>query len=226
MTKNGAKQARNVANALEPAAHRFRDRVKELRRVRASELRANPRNWRRHPAPQAAALRGVLTEIGFADAVIARETPDGLELIDGHLRQEVMGDQEIPVLVVDVTEEEADKMLLTLDPLAAMAGRDNDALAELLAGLNLQEQAVLDMLSDLGMTPPVNPEDEWEGMPEFQQDGQESWKRLIVHFANREDMDACAALLGQKITEQTQSVWYPPAAIATYADKRYVSHES
>ncbi|KKK79102.1 hypothetical protein LCGC14_2836880, partial [marine sediment metagenome] len=64
----------------------FRDRVRELRRVPASELLANPRNWRRHPGAQVAALRGVLAEIGFADAMIARETPEGLELIDGHLR--------------------------------------------------------------------------------------------------------------------------------------------
>ena len=96
----------------------MKDRVKELRRVPASELRANPKNWRRHPPSQEAALRGVLEDIGFADAVIARETADGLELIDGHLRQEVMGDQSIPVLIVDVTEEEADKILLTHDPLA------------------------------------------------------------------------------------------------------------
>ena len=61
----------------------MRDRVKELRRVPASELRANPKNWRRHPPAQEAALRGVLEDIGFADAMIARETEDGLELIDG-----------------------------------------------------------------------------------------------------------------------------------------------
>ena len=41
-------------------------------------------------------------------SVTAREIPDGLQLIDGHLRQELMGDAEVPVLVVDVTEEEAD----------------------------------------------------------------------------------------------------------------------
>ena len=34
-------------------------------------------------------MRGVLADIGWADAVLARETPDGLMLIDGHLRAEV-----------------------------------------------------------------------------------------------------------------------------------------
>ena len=124
----------------------MKDRVKELRRVPASELRANPKNWRRHPPSQEAALRGVLEDIGFADAVIARETPDGLELIDGHLRQEVMGDQVIPVLIVDVTEEEADKMLLTYDPLAMMAHADQDQLLHLLRDTQFESKAVNDML--------------------------------------------------------------------------------
>jgi len=30
----------------------------------------------------------MLAKVGYADAVIARETPDGLMLIDGHLRAE------------------------------------------------------------------------------------------------------------------------------------------
>ena len=127
----------------------IRDRVKELRRVPASELRANPKNWRRHPATQEAALRGVLGDIGFADAVIAREAEGGLELIDGHLRQEIMGDQLVPVLIVDVTEEEADKMLLTIDPLAAMAHADQDSLLSLLHSTQFADQAVNDMLEAL-----------------------------------------------------------------------------
>jgi hypothetical protein len=34
----------------------IRDRIKELRRVKASELRPNPRNWRTHPTALAAAV--------------------------------------------------------------------------------------------------------------------------------------------------------------------------
>jgi len=46
----------------------IRDRVRELRRVKASELVPNPKNWRRHPKEQAAALKGLLAEVGYADA--------------------------------------------------------------------------------------------------------------------------------------------------------------
>ena len=73
---------------MEVSSKTFRDRIVELRRVPARELIANPRAWRRHRARQAAALRGLLQEVGYADAPLARETAGGLVLIDGHLRAE------------------------------------------------------------------------------------------------------------------------------------------
>ena len=38
----------------------MRDRIVELIRVKAGELEEHPSNWRRHPAQQRAALRGLL----------------------------------------------------------------------------------------------------------------------------------------------------------------------
>lgn len=115
-------------------ANGIRDRIVELVRVPAGELRPNPRNWRRHPDAQRAALRAAFRDIGYADALIARRARNGsLVLIDGHLRQEETDPSTpVPVLVLDVTEREADRLLLTLDPLAGMAEPDEEALAALL----------------------------------------------------------------------------------------------
>jgi hypothetical protein len=141
----------------------IRNRVKSLRMVPAGELRPNPKNWRTHPQAQRDALRGALAEVGLADACLARELPDGsLMLIDGHLRAETLGDGIVPVLVLDVTEAEADKLLLLLDPLAGMAGTNADALSELLRGVATGEQALAemfeDMASDAGIIPPEKAE--------------------------------------------------------------------
>ena len=127
----------------------IRDRIVRLDRVVGSDLIPNPRNWRTHPAGQRQALRGVLDEIGIANAVVARETDAGLELIDGHLRIDELQDQLVPVLVLDVTEEEADKILLTLDPLSAMATRDNEALYQLLDETRFEDERVNNMLEAL-----------------------------------------------------------------------------
>lgn len=116
------------------------DRILELRRVPARELRSNPKNWRRHSDPQRRALRAMLDDVGFAGAALARQTSDGLELIDGHLRAHLAADGMIPVLVLDVDEAEADRILATLDPLSAMAEADSDALARLLAGMTIPSQ--------------------------------------------------------------------------------------
>lgn len=128
----------------------IRDRVKELRRVRASELIPNSKNWRTHPKNQKDALKGLLTEIGFAGAVLARELEDGtLQLVDGHLRAETTPDMEIPVLVLDVTEAEADLLLATYDPLSAMATADEDAFRQLASALQPGSDAVKSMLASM-----------------------------------------------------------------------------
>jgi hypothetical protein len=122
---------------------KIKDRIRELRRVKASDLVPNPRNWRVHPKEQTAALKGLLQEIGYAGALLARELPDGkLMLIDGHLRRDTTPTSIVPVLVLDVTEAEADKILLTFDPLSAMAQADKTIIDELLKTVRTESEAV------------------------------------------------------------------------------------
>jgi hypothetical protein len=128
----------------------IRDRIKELRRVRATDLRPNPRNWRIHPPAQQDALRGLLAEVGYADALLARELDDGtLMLIDGHLRAETTPDAVVPVLILDVDETEADKILLTHDPLAAMATVSTEHLDELLASITTNSTSIQHLLNTI-----------------------------------------------------------------------------
>lgn len=127
----------------------IRDRIVELRRVRAGDLLADPRNWRKHPKAQRDALADVLGEKGYAGALLVRETPDGLRLIDGHLRAELDPNQVVPVLVLDLDEAEAGKLLATLDPLGAMATVNHDALQALLKDVSFDNKAINEMLAAL-----------------------------------------------------------------------------
>jgi hypothetical protein len=138
----------------------IRDRIVELRRVRASDLIPNHENWRTHPKAQKDALQGILDEIGYADALLAREVDGKLILIDGHLRRETTPDSMVPVLVLDVSESEAQKMLMTLDPLAAMAGTDKDQLKVLFENVETESQAVADMLTNMAIDAGIIPRDE------------------------------------------------------------------
>jgi len=137
----------------------LRDRVVAFERVKAKDLQVHPHNWRMHPPAQSAALKGVLAEVGIAGALLAyrREGDAKLTLIDGHLRADSTPDQEWPVVIVDVTDAEADYLLATHDPLSAMARPDQDKLLDLLASVEPESQSVKDMLEALanGETQPL-----------------------------------------------------------------------
>src|SRR5215475_14235789 len=100
----------------------IRNRIKAHRRVRAGDLVPHEWNFRLHPELQKAALQALYREIGFARSLLAYELPDGrLKLIDGHLRRDLDPDLEVDVEVLDVNDDEARALLLSIDPLAALA---------------------------------------------------------------------------------------------------------
>ncbi|HMF20029.1 MAG TPA: hypothetical protein VKE98_22675 [Gemmataceae bacterium] len=102
--------------------HHIRNRIKGHRRVRAGDLVPHEWNFRYHLPVQRAALDAIYRDVGFARSLLAFELPDGrLKLIDGHLRRDLDPDMPVDVEILDVTEEEARKLLLTIDPLAALA---------------------------------------------------------------------------------------------------------
>ena len=109
----------------------------------AKELQANPKNWRKHPPAQVKAMQDVLSEVGWAGALLYNERTG--HLIDGHLRQKI-SEGRVPVLVGDWSEEDERKILLTLDPLAYMAEHDQDVLLGLLQSTEFKSDAINAML--------------------------------------------------------------------------------
>lgn len=180
-----------------------RDRVTELRRVPAGSLAPHPLNWRTHPQGQRAAMQAALRELGYADALVARELPDGsLQLIDGHLRAEVTPDARVPVLVVDLDDREAETLLATHDSIAALAGVDRESLDELLGRVDTESpglQAVFERLAEqanpTGVDVPVNLPD-LDIPPTFQVvvDCRDEADQFEVYQAMREEGRPCRVL--------------------------------
>jgi DNA modification methylase len=128
----------------------FRDRIREYRRIRSADLVANPLNWRQHPENQQNAMRGILEEVGIVDALLVRDRSDGTyDIIDGHLRASLMPEDEVPCLVLDVDEDEARKILLTFDPLGAMAEANAANLNELLRDAEFGAEALQELVAGL-----------------------------------------------------------------------------
>jgi DNA modification methylase len=148
MSKEEKRKAPSTQRQLERGSGLIRNRIKELRFVKASELIPHPKNWRRHSDFQQNVLRGLLKEIGYADVLLAHELPDRrLQLIDGHLRAATTPDQKVPVVILDVTDEEAEKIMLTLDPLAGLAQADLDKVKELLASVTTTDRDILELFA-------------------------------------------------------------------------------
>jgi DNA modification methylase len=127
-----------------------RNRVVELIRVPAAVLVPHPLNYRVHGKAQTAALKGILAEVGIADALLVRRLDDGrFQIIDGHLRSDVLKDAEVPCLLLDLNDLEAKKLLTVLDPIGAMAGADADNLDALLKEVSFSDETLNKLIGGL-----------------------------------------------------------------------------
>jgi hypothetical protein len=152
-----------------------RNRIKRHIRVRAGDLVPHELNPRLHTEVQQQALAALYEQIGFARSLLAYELADGrLKLIDGHLRAQMDPDQEVEVEVLDVDDIEARALLLSIDPLAQLAGYDRQVLEE------LREQTPTDaaVLQDL-----------WQNI-------------ATVHEAVEADLDEARRREPEELTEQ------------------------
>ena len=128
----------------------WRNRITGHGEEAPDQLLANPRNWRKHPKAQRDALAAVLDRVGWVQDVIVNRTTG--HLVDGHARLDLArqrGEASIPVVYVELDEAEEALVLATLDPLAAMAEADTDALADLLASVTSEDAALTSMLQEL-----------------------------------------------------------------------------
>lgn len=73
-------------------------------------------------------------------------------LVDGHARVEeylTAGLDEVPVVYVELSEDEEKLALLALDPVGAMAVNDHRALNALLEAVDIENRGLNDLLDDL-----------------------------------------------------------------------------
>ena len=94
------------------------------------QLLANPANWRIHPKAQQGALAGALDAVGWVQQVLVNRRSGFV--VDGHARVALAlsrGEPTVPVLYVDLNPDEEALVLATLDPIGAMAKRDDEKFA-------------------------------------------------------------------------------------------------
>ena len=149
---------------------KLRDRIRGFCRLAPERIRPNPKNWRTHPEAQRDALKGVLADVGIADAVLVVPCDVGalaglltakdfdawlrgyrgdFMLVDGHLRTETITGQPVPALVLDLDEREQAEVLATFDPVGDLAGMDRERFIALAGEFNSTNAAVQSLVADL-----------------------------------------------------------------------------
>ena len=128
----------------------YQNRIVDHGIIKVKDILFNPWNWRFHPKHQQKVLRGALEELGWIQEVIINKRTG--HLVDGHLRVELAardGIVEIPVTYIDVSDAEEKKILLTLDPIAAMAIEDVKKRDELIAQLEDEDIGLITLMEEL-----------------------------------------------------------------------------
>lgn len=136
------------------AAQRWANRIVGEGEADPQELTANPLNFRTHGLDQQRALSGAIERLGWIQRVIVNQRTG--RIVDGHLRAQLAlkAGQRVPVIYVDLDDDEERIALATLDPIAAMAGQDDEQLARLLEGIDGGNLHLDNLLASLraGMT--------------------------------------------------------------------------
>ena len=136
------------------AAPVWRSRIVGSGEEAPDQLLANPSNWRVHPKAQQQALAGILGQVGWVQQVLVNRRTG--HVVDGHLRVALALKESaptVPVLYVDLEPDEEALVLASLDPLAAMAGTDDEKLRALLADMSVDSEALAAMLAELAPPP-------------------------------------------------------------------------
>lgn len=183
----------------------WRNRIVGQGEADAETLMPNPLNWRTHPALQRAALAGVLSEVGWVQQVVVNRTTG--RLIDGHLRVDMARGkgEKVPYVEVELSEAEEELILATLDPLAALATTDQDALNALLAKLSPDDESVASLLAKLGDPSTLPGRDELIGGGDY--DGAALGFEVSVVVVNPDDRDrASEALTKIGLTPHVRSI--------------------
>jgi hypothetical protein len=93
----------------------------------------NPLNWRIHPREQQEAMLTVLYDVGLGQTILKNRRTGNL--VDGHLRTLIAdreGQSHLPYIALDCDEDKELELLITLDPIGAMAATDKVKLDQII----------------------------------------------------------------------------------------------
>lgn len=131
----------------------WRERLVKIERMPASDLLDHPLNPKIHPDAQKQPLEGLLSEVGKVDilkAYLSERNEGALTLWDGHCRRELRPEEMWNVGIYDLTDDEADLLLATFDPIGWQAEQSKQRLESLMDTIKAGNSHVVSFLAEQG----------------------------------------------------------------------------
>jgi hypothetical protein len=173
-------------------------------------------------------LTKTIKKFGYLQDIVINIRDGRNRIVGGHKRLEAMGllvTEEIECTIVDLNDLNEKALNLALNNKHIEGENDPDKIEGILKELKLGFDDFGDLnfddLFDEYFFDGDNPDKEWEGMPEFEQNDLKPAKSLIIHFETLENMNDFAKIIDQKLTEKTKSIWHPAAKYENVKDKGY-----
>jgi hypothetical protein len=205
-----------------------------------SDIKLYKGNAKKHPDSQLLLLAKVVKEVGWRQNVEVNQ--EGV-IVAGHGRwlawQKYAKEYSLPdVWVTDdkgntIMGKHADFPLTPAqEKMWRLADNQLNAMTEVDMALAIPDIAGLDwdMIELTGYNREIlenvavvdDPYKEWNsGMPDFDIEDKTSYRHVIVHFKNEENVQKFFSLIGQKDTGKTKSIWFPEEPNMDTESKRY-----
>jgi len=185
------------------------------------QLTSDPKNARKHTPRNVGMIEKGMGEVGAARSIVIDENGVVLagnatieaaqqagitkvQVIDGD------GNTLIAVQRKGLTDEQKTKLALYDNRTAELAGWDVGVLADTdpLILENMFFPHELAAILEQGATEMLTADDLWKGMPDFEQEDQTAYKRVVVNFTKEDDYQEFFRLVGQR--PNAKAIWIPP----------------
>ena len=188
-------------------------------------------NSRTHSDAQIEQIAASIQEFGFTNPILIDEFGG---IIAGHGRvsaAKTLSIEKLPIILLkNLTEEQKKAYVIADNKIALNSAWDEENLKKEILSLKISdfdvdsigfsesELAGLFLEVQEGIN---NADDEWTNMPEFDQPDATSYRHVIVHFENDDDIKEFFSIIGQTDTGKTKSTWFPEKERNDTESKRY-----
>jgi len=206
-------------------------KVLKIKYLNTDDLIPYTNNSRTHSDAQIEQIAASIQEFGFTNPILIDEFGG---IIAGHGRvsaAKTLSIEKLPIILLkNLTEEQKKAYVIADNKIALNSAWDEENLKKEILSLKISdfdvdsigfsesELAGLFLEVQEGIN---NADDEWTNMPEFDQPDATSYRHVIVHFENDDDIKEFFSIIGQTDTGKTKSTWFPEKERNDTESKRY-----